>query len=162
MASNPKIDKFYNIIREMIVKEVSVPTTVIAQVVSPPPMITIEYNGLVIPTEQIDINNMLLPEYHRMYRVDGTTQARTQTMEISIENTTSTEPAGEGPHTHAISSIAGNGNITTSEGTFQEKGTMWFESTLVPGQRVLCHIVGGKFVIAFSITEGGRTSEEGA
>lgn len=156
------INGMANAIKTKILSEVSIPTTVIAQVVTPPPGITIEYSGMTIPTEQIYINNFLLPEYNRTYRVDGTTQARTQTMEIQVDNTTETSPAGEGPHTHAIPTISGTGTITTSEGTFQESGTRWLTSTLIPGQRVLCHIVGGMFVIAFSITEGGNISEQGA
>lgn len=156
------INELGSVIESYVEKQMAIPKTIIARVLTPPPMISIEYNGLTIYDDQIFINNMLLPEYNRTYRVDGTTQARTQTMSIVADNSTSTAPAGEGPHTHGVPTIDAEGTIETTDGTFQESGTQWFTSTLIPGQRVLCHVVGDFYVIAFSITEGGRTSEQGA
>ena len=80
----------------------------IAKVESPPPNLTLKYAEQVIPSEQIYCSNYLLPHYHRNYKIDGiidnielTTREISGTLKnISLSNTTSTSPAGEGPHSH--------------------------------------------------------------
>ena len=53
-----------------------------ASVVTPPPNLTIEFDGQVIPSKQIYCSNYLLPHYHRDYTIDGIVD----NIEINVSN----------------------------------------------------------------------------
>ena len=126
-----------------------------ASVVTPPPNLTIEFDGQVVPTEQIYCSNYLLPHYHRDYTIDGIID------EIKIDmsnyestgsggNTTSTAEADN--HTHKIPSIKGRGKFEGA-GTYKSHKDIWFEDTLKAGDEVLAVILGVHFVVVTKIVK---------
>ena len=126
-----------------------------ASVVTPPPNLTIEFDGQVIPSEQIYCSNYLLPHYHRDYKIDGVID------EIKIDmskyestgeggNTTSTAMADN--HTHKIPSIKGQGKFE-GNGTYKSHKDIWFEDTLQKGDEVLVLVMGVHYVVATKIVK---------
>lgn len=153
-------------------------TQVIAKVETAPPGLTLRFSEQVIPSEQIYCSNYLLPHYRRDYTIDGivdnielTTREISGTLgKFELSNSTSTSAAGEGPHTHAVPSISGNGSFESKgEGTgaikgngiYQTHGNIWFEDTLKPGDEVLVNIVGIYWVVVSKITKMPAGAEEG-
>lgn len=153
-------------------------TQVIAKVETAPPRLTLRFSEQVIPSEQIYCSNYLLPHYHRDYTIDGivdnielTTREITGTLgKFELSNSTSTSAAGEGPHTHAVPSISGNGSFESKgdgtgaikgNGIYQTHGDIWFEDTLKPGDEVLVNIVGIYWVVVSKITKMPAGAEEG-
>ena len=126
-----------------------------ASVVTPPPNLTIEFDGQVIPSEQIYCSNYLLPHYHRDYTIDGIID------EIKIDmskyesigeggNTTSTAMADN--HTHKIPSIKGQGKFE-GNGTYKSHKDIWFEDTLQKGDEVLVLVLGVHYVVVTKIVK---------
>ena len=134
-----------------------------ASVVTPPPNLTIEFDGQVIPSKQIYCSNYLLPHYHRDYKIDGIID------EIKVDmskyestgeggNTTSTAMADN--HTHKIPSIKGQGKFEGS-GTYKSHKDIWFEDTLKAGDEVLVLILGVHYVVVTKIVKMPSGAIEG-
>lgn len=153
-------------------------TQVIAKVESPPPNLTLKYAEQLIPSEQIYCSNYLLPHYHREYKIDGiidnielaTREISGTLKNISLNNSTSTNPAGEGPHTHAVPSITASGSFESTgegsgaikgNGTYQSHKDLWLEDTLKQGDEVLVNIVGVHWVVVSKITKMPNVAIEG-
>lgn len=153
-------------------------TQVIAKVESPPSNLTLKYAEQVIPSKQIYCSNYLLPHYHRNYKIDGiidnielTTREISGTLKnISLSNSTSTNPAGEGPHSHEVPSINASGSFESSgegsgairgNGTYQSHKDLWLEDTLKQGDEVLVNIVGVHWVVVSKITKMPSGAIEG-
>ena len=118
-----------------------------ASVVTPPPNLTIEFDGQVIPSEQIYCSNYLLPHYHRDYKIDGVID------EIKIEvnnydyNNTTSDTAG-----HNIPKLKGNGKYE-GNGTYKSHKDIWFEDTLQKGDEVLVLVLGVHYVVVTKIVK---------
>ncbi len=153
-------------------------TQVIAKIETPPPNLTLKYAEQLIPTEQIYCSNYLLPHYHREYKIDGiidnieltTREISGEMTDITLNNTTNTSPAGEGPHTHNVPSINASGNFKSSgkgsgaikgNGTYQAHKDIWFEDTLKAGDEVLVNIVGVYWIVVSKITKMPSGAIEG-
>lgn len=144
---------------------VTMPTQLIAKVETAPPELTLRFSEQVIPSKQIYCSNYLLPHYHRDYTIDGTVDdIELSLSKMEVNNTTSTSPAGEGSHTHAIPSIKGvEGTVGSlkGKGTYKTHGDIWFEDTLKAGDEVLVNIVGVYWVVVSKITKMPSGAIEG-
>lgn len=151
------------LVGEMISQATKGTSIIKASVVTPPPNITIEFDGQVIPSEQIYCSNYLLPHYHRDYKIDGIID------EIKVDmskyestgeggNTTSTAMADN--HTHKIPSIKGQGKFEGS-GTYKSHKDIWFEDTLKAGDEVLVLILGVHYVVVTKIVKMPSGAIEG-
>ena len=134
-----------------------------ASVVTPPPNLTIEFDGQTVETEQIYCSNYLLPHYHRDYKIDGIIDKIKVDMskyESTGEggNTTSTAMADN--HTHKIPSIKGQGKFEGS-GTYKSHKDIWFEDTLKAGDEVLVLILGVHYVVVTKIVKMPSGAIEG-
>lgn len=136
-----------------------------ASVVTPSPNLSIEFDGQVIPSEQIYCSNYLLPHYHRDYKIDGIID------EIKVDmskyestgeggNTTSTAPAEPNRHTHKILNIAGQGKFE-GKGTYKSHKDIWFEDTLKKGDEVLVLVMGVHYVVVTKIVKMPSKAIEG-
>ena len=144
------------LISDMISQATKGTSIIKAAVVTSPPNLTIEFDGRVVPTEQIYCSNYLLPHYHRDYTIDGVID------EIQVDmsnyestgngggNTTSTAMADN--HTHKIPSIKGQGKFEGS-GTYKSHKDIWFEDTLKAGDEVLVLILGVYYVVVTKIVK---------
>lgn len=164
MTNKETAEQFLGIIQNMIRKNM-LPTQLIATVETAPPELTLRFSEQVIPSEQIYCSNYLLPHYHREYTIDGTVDdIELSLSKMEVNNTTSTSPAGEGPHTHAIPSIKGVEGTAGSlkgSGTYKTHGDIWFEDTLKAGDEVLVNIVGVYWVVVSKITKMPSGAIEG-
>ena len=164
MTNKETAEQFLSVIQNMIRKN-STSTQVIATVETAPPELTIRFSEQVIPTEQIYCSNYLLPHYHRDYTIDGTVDdIELSLSKLEVNNTTSTSPAGEGPHTHAIPNIKGvegTAGGLKGKGTYKTHGDIWLEDTLKPGDEVLVNIVGVYWVVVSKITKMPSGAIEG-
>ncbi|WP_338958472.1 DUF2577 family protein [Fusobacterium nucleatum] len=153
------------IIGEMIGQATKGTSIIKAAVVTSPPNLTIEFNGEIIPSEQIYCSNYLLPHYHRDYKIDGIID------EIKVDmskyestgeggNTTSTAQAEPNRHTHKIPSIKGQGKFEGS-GTYKSHKDIWFEDTLKAGDEVLVLILGVYYVVVTKIVKMPSRAIEG-
>ena len=142
-------------IGDMISQATKETSIIKASVVTPPPNLTIEFDGQTVETEQIYCSNYLLPHYHRDYKIDGIID------EIKVDmskyestgeggNTTSTAMADN--HTHKIPSIKGQGKFEGS-GTYKSHKDIWFEDTLKAGDEVLVLILGVHYVVVTKIVK---------
>lgn len=164
----------------LIMKEqnITMPTQVIAKVETAPPELTLKFSEQIIPSKQIYCSNYLLPHYHRDYTIDGivdnielTTREISGTLgKFKLSNSTSTSSAGEGPHTHAVPTISGNGSFESKgdgtgaikgNGIYKTHGDIWLEDTLKPGDEVLVNIVGVYWVVVSKITKMPSGAIEG-
>lgn len=136
-----------------------------ASVETPPPNLTIKFDGQVIPSEQIYCSNYLLQHYHRNYKIDGVID------EIKINmfkyestgeggNITSTAPAEPNRHTHKIPSIKGQGKFE-GKGTYKSHKDIWFEDTLKKGDEVLVLVMGVHYVVVTRIVKMPSGAIEG-
>lgn len=132
-----------------------------ASVKSAPPNLTIEFAGQTIPSKQIYCSNYLLPHYHRDFTIDGIVDnIEIEMSNYSGKNTTSTSPAGDGPHTHNIPSIAGSGNFKGA-GVYHSHKDIWLEDTLKVGDEVLVVVMGIYYVVVSKITKMPGEAIEG-
>lgn len=177
MTNKETAEQFLSVIQKMIRKNF-ISTQVIAKVETAPPELTLKFSEQIIPSEQIYCSNYLLPHYHRDYTIDGivdnielTTREISGTLgKFELSNSTSTSAAGEGPHTHAVPTISGNGSFESKgdrtgaikgNGIYQTHGDIWFEDTLKPGDEVLVNIVGVYWVVVSKITKMPSGAIEG-
>ena len=138
-----------SLIGEMIGQATKGTSIIKASVETPPPNLTIKFDGQVIPSEQIYCSNYLLPHYHRDYTIDGVID------EITIDATTQTA-IGNGPasHTHDHSTIKGSG-------TYKSSRDIWFEDTLKVGDEVLVLVLGINYVVVSKIVKMPSGAIEG-
>ena len=126
-----------------------------ASVVTPPPNLTIEFDGQVIPTEQIYCSNYLLPHYHRDYTIDGVIdEIKIDVSNYDYDNTTS-DTAG-----HYIPKLTGSGKYEGS-GTYKSHKDIWFEDTLKKGDEVLVLVMGVHDVVVTKIVKMPSKAIEG-
>ena len=179
MANITSIEKVVDAIVNRIKKEANMKKSIICTVKTAPPNITLKYENIIIPTEQIYVANYLLQNYHRQYKIDGiidnielTTREISGTLEnISLNNTTSTGAAGEGPHTHTVPTIDASGSFESTgegsgaikgNGTYQSHKDFWFTDTLTLGSEVLVELVNNSYVVVAQIVRMPSGAKEGA
>jgi len=118
-----------------------------ASVVTPPPNLTIEFDGQVIPSEQIYCSNYLLPHYHRDYTIDGIIdEIKIDVSKYDYDNDTS-DAMG-----HKIPKLTGSGKYEGS-GTYKSHKDIWFEDTLRKGDEVLVLVMGVHYVVVTKIVK---------
>lgn len=118
-----------------------------ASVVTPPPNLTIEFDGQIIPSEQIYCSNYLLPHYHRDYTIDGVIdEIKIDVSKYDYDNDTS-DAMG-----HKIPKLTGSGKYEGS-GTYKSHKDIWFEDTLQKGDEVLVLVMGVHYVVVTKIVK---------
>lgn len=126
-----------------------------ATVKTPPPNLTIEFDGQVIPSEQIYCSNYLLPHYHRDYKIDGVVdEIKIDVSNYAYDNTTS-DTAG-----HGIPKLNGSGTFQ-GNGTYKSHKDIWFEDTLQKGDEVLVLVMGVHYVVVTRIVKMPSGAIEG-
>ncbi|MGL5655352.1 MAG: DUF2577 family protein [Fusobacteriaceae bacterium] len=134
---------------------------IIATVKTPPPNLSIEFGGQIIPSEMLYCSNYLLNNYMREYKLEGIIDEMQQEVNsYNLNNTTATGESGPGSHTHAIKQLSGKGTIE-SIGNYKTHGKMWFTDTLKVGGEVLCQRVGNFYVVLDRIIKMPSNAEEG-
>ena len=118
-----------------------------ASVVTPPPNLTIEFDGQVIPSKQIYCSNYLLPHYHRDYKIDGIIDEIE--IDVSDYNYTNTTSDTMG---HGIPKLKGSGKYKGS-GIYKSHKDIWFEDTLKKGDEVLVLVMGVHYVVVTKIVK---------
>ena len=139
------------IIGEMIGQATKGTSIIKASVVSPPPNLTIKFEGQTIPSEQI----YLLPHYHRDYTIDGVID----NIEIDVAkydyNNTTQDAMG-----HKIPKLNGSGTFQ-GNGTYKSHKDIWFEDTLQKGDEVLVLVMGVHYVVVTKIVKMPNKAIEG-
>lgn len=134
-------------IGEMISQATKGTAIIKASVLTPPPNLTIEFDGQTIPSEQIYCSNYLLPHYHRDYTIDGIIDK----IEIDVAkydyNNTTQDAMG-----HKILKLEGSGNYQ-GNGTYKSHKDIWFEDTLQKGDEVLVLVMGVHYVVVTKIVK---------
>ena len=148
MATNPI--NMATVVKEMINNSINNNNPfIIAKVKTPPPALTLEFGGQVIPSSLIYCSNYLLPNYKRDYRLEGTIdQMHQDVSDYQFDNTTRTrnDNGVVQPHDHGIVSLNGSGTIDNT-GNYKTHGQLWFTDTLTEGVEVLAIKVGDMFVV---------------
>ena len=136
-----------SLIGEMIGQATKGTSIIKASVVTPPPNLTIEFDGQVIPSEQIYCSNYLLPHYHRDYTIDGIIdEIKIDISKYDYDNTTQ-DAMG-----HKILKLEGSGNYE-GNGTYKSHKDIWFEDTLQKGDEVLVLVMGVHYVVVTKIVK---------
>ncbi len=136
-----------SLIGEMIGQATKGTSIIKTSVVTPPPNLTIEFDGQVIPSEQIYCSNYLLPHYHRDYTIDGIIdEIKIDVSEYDYDNTTQ-DAMG-----HKILKLEGSGNYQGT-GTYKSHKDIWFEDTLQKGDEVLVLVLGVHYVVVTKIVK---------
>ena len=134
-------------ISEMIDQATKGTSIIKASVVTPPPNLTIEFDGQIIPSEQIYCSNYLLPHYHRDYTIDGVIdEIKIDASKYDYDNDTS-DAMG-----HKIPKLTGSGKYEGS-GTYKSHKDIWFEDTLRKGDEVLVLVMGVHYVVVTKIVK---------
>ena len=116
-----------------------------ASVVEPPPNLTIDVMGEIIPSEQIYCSNYLLPHYHRDYKIDGVIDSIDITVDNYDYNNTTQDVMGQ----------------FTGNGVYKSHKDLWFEDTLKKGDEVLVLIMGIFYIVVTKITKMPNGAVEG-
>lgn len=136
-----------SLIGEMIGQATKGTSIIKASVVTPPPNLTIEFDGQVIPSEQIYCSNYLLPHYHRDYTIDGVIdKIKIDVSKYDYDNTTQ-DAMG-----HKILKLEGSGNYQ-GNGTYKSHKDIWFDDTLQKGDEVLVLVLGIHYVVVTKIVK---------
>ena len=136
-----------SLIGEMIGQATKGTSIIKASVVTPPPNLTIEFDGQVIPSEQIYCSNYLLPHYHRDYTIDGVIdEIKIDVSKYDYDNTTQ-DAMG-----HKIQKLEGSGTFQ-GNGTYKSHKDIWFEDTLQKGDEVLVLVLGVHYVVVTKIVK---------
>nr|DAT76401.1 MAG TPA: Protein of unknown function (DUF2577) [Caudoviricetes sp.] len=136
-----------SLIGEMIGQATKGTSIIKASVVTPPPNLTIEFDGQVIPSEQIYCSNYLLPHYHRDYTIDGIIdEIKIDVSKYDYDNTTQ-DAMG-----HKILKLEGSGNYQ-GNGTYKSHKDIWFEDTLQKGDEVIVLVMGVHYVVVTKIVK---------
>ncbi|PHI05750.1 DUF2577 family protein [Fusobacterium polymorphum] len=140
---------------EMIGQATKGTSIIKASVVTPPPNLTIEFDGQVIPSEQIYCSNYLLPHYHRDYKINGVIdEIKIDVSSYDYDNNTQ-DAMG-----HKISKLTGKGKYEGS-GTYKSHKDIWFEDTLKKGDEVLVVVLGVYYVVVTRIVKMPSKAIEG-
>lgn len=132
---------------------------IIAKVKTPPPSLTLEYGGQIIPTELLYCTNYLLPNYRRNYRIVGTIdQMHQDVSSYDFSNTTSTAPASG--HTHGIPTLKGSGTIDNT-GNYETHGQFWFTDTLTAGVEIIALKCNNMYVVIDRVVKMPSSAIEG-
>lgn len=136
-----------SLIGEMIGQATKGTSIIKASVETPPPNLTIKFDGQIIPSEQIYCSNYLLPHYHRDYKIDGIIdEIKIDVSKYDYDNTTQ-DVMG-----HKIPKLEGNGTFQ-GNGTFKSHKDIWFEDTLQKGDEVLVLVMGVHYVVVTKIVK---------
>ena len=136
-----------SLIGEMIGQATKGTSIIKASVVTPPPNLIIEFDGQVIPSEQIYCSNYLLPHYHRDYTIDGVIdEIKIDVSKYDYDNTTQ-DAMG-----HKILKLEGSGNYQ-GNGTYKSHKDIWFDDTLQKGDEVLVLVLGVHYVVVTKIVK---------
>ena len=134
-------------ISEMIGQATKGTSIIKASVETPPPNLTIKFDGQVIPSEQIYCSNYLLPHYHRDYTIDGVIdEIKIDVSKYDYDNTTQ-DAMG-----HKILKLEGSGNYQ-GNGTYKSHKDIWFDDTLQKGDYVLVLFLGVHYVVVTKIVK---------
>lgn len=134
-------------IGEMIGQATKGTSIIKASVLTPPPNLTIEFDGQVIPSEQIYCSNYLLPHYHRDYTIDGIIdEIKIDVSKYDYDNTTQ-DAMG-----HKILKLEGSGNYQ-GNGKYKSHKDIWFEDTLQKGDEVIVLVMGVHYVVVTKIVK---------
>ena len=134
-------------ISEMIGQATKGTSIIKASVETPPPNLTIKFDGQVIPSEQIYCSNYLLPHYHRDYMIDGVIDnIKIDISNYDYDNDTS-DTMG-----HKIQKLTGKGKYQ-GNGTYRSHKDIWFEDTLQKGDEVLVLVMGVHYVVVTKIVK---------
>ena len=156
-----KENSFINAVLSAIEKRANIKKSIICTVITPPPNITLKYEEMIIPTEQIYVANYLLQNYHRQYKIDGIIDnIEIDVSEYSFDNATNSESIPNHP-AHPIKKLAGSGNYKGT-GIYQSHKDFWFTDTLIPNSEVLVEIVNNSYVVAAQIVRMPSGAKEGA
>lgn len=126
-----------------------------ASVVTPPPNLTIEFDGQVIPSKQIYCSNYLLPHYHRDYTIDGIVD----NIEINVSNYDYDNKTSD-TMGHGIPKLKGSGKYRGS-GIYKTHKDIWLEDTLKKGDEVLVVVLGVYYVVVTKIVKMPSGAIEG-
>ena len=136
-----------SLIGEMIGQATKGTSIIKASVVTPPPNLTIKFDGQVIPSEQIYCSNYLLPHYHRDYEINGIIdEIKIDVSKYGYHNTTQ-DVMG-----HRIPKLEGSGTFQ-GNGTYKSHKDIWFEDTLQKGDEVLVLVLGVHYVVVTKIVK---------
>ena len=142
-------------ISEMIGQATKGTSIIKASVETPPPNLTIKFDGQVIPSEQIYCSNYLLPHYHRDYTIDGVIdEIKIDVSKYDYDNTTQ-DAMG-----HKILKLEGSGNYQ-GNGTYKSHKDIWFDDTLQKGDEVLVLVLGVHYVVVTKIVKMPSGAIEG-
>lgn len=134
-------------IGEMISQATKGTSIIKASVLTPPPNLTIEFDGQTIPSEQIYCSNYLLPHYHRDYTIDGIIdEIKIDVSKYDYDNTTQ-DAMG-----HKILKLEGSGNYQ-GNGKYKSHKDIWFEDTLQKGDEVIVLVMGVHYVVVTKIVK---------
>ena len=136
-----------SLVGEMTAQATKGTSIIKASVVTPPPNLTIEFDGQVIPSKQIYCSNYLLPHYHRDYKIDGIIDEIE--IDVSDYNYTNTTSDTMG---HGIPKLKGSGKYKGS-GIYKSHKDIWFEDTLKKGDEVLVLVMGVHYVVVTKIVK---------
>ena len=155
------VNEFVEAIVKMVEKKANLKKTLICEVVTPPPNITLKYETITIPTEQIYVANYLLQNYHRQYKIDGIIDnIELDVSKYDFENTTSSEPVPNHP-AHPIPNLSGTGTLK-GNGSYQSHKDFWFTDTLIAGSEVLVEQVNNSYVVVAQIVRMPSEAKGGA
>lgn len=158
---NSKQNNFINAILNIIEKRANIKKSIICTVITPPPNITLKYEDIIIPTEQIYVANYLLQNYHRQYKIDGIIDnIEINVSQYDFDNTTSSNSVGSHP-SHPIPKLQGAGKYKGS-GIYQSHKDFWFTDTLIPNNEVLVEVVNNSYVVVAQIVRMPNGAKEGA
>ena len=144
-----------SLIGEMIGQATKGTSIIKASVETPPPNLTIKFDGQIIPSEQIYCSNYLLPHYHRDYKIDGIIdEIKIDVSKYNYDNTTQ-DVMG-----HKIPKLEGSGTFQ-GNGTFKSHKDIWFEDTLQKGDEVLVLVMGVHYVVVTKIVKMPSKAIEG-
>ena len=142
-------------ISEMIGQATKGTSIIKASVETPPPNLTIKFDGQIIPSEQIYCSNYLLPHYHRDYTIDGIIdEIKIDVSKYDYDNTTQ-DVMG-----HNIPKLKGSGEYEGS-GIYKSHKDIWFEDTLQKGDEVLVLVMGVHYVVVTKIVKMPSKAIEG-
>lgn len=143
------------LIESMINDRIKAPPIIKATVKTPPPNLTIEFDGQTVPTEQIYCSNYLLSHYHRDYTIDGVIdEIKIDVSNYDYDNTTSDTKG------HSIPKLTGSGKFE-GNGTYKSHKDIWFEDTLKAGDEVLVLVLGVHYVVVTKIVKMPSGAIEG-
>ena len=138
-----------SLVGEMIAQATKGSPIIKATVETPPPKLTIKFDGQTIPSEQIYCSNYLLPHYHRI--IDN--------IEINVSNydydNTTSDTMG-----HGIPKLTGSGKYRGS-GIYKTHKDIWLEDTLKKGDEVLVVVLGVYYVVVTKIVKMPSGAIEG-